>query len=280
MKKTLTTIGIWIGAQITVTLIFMIAAMIMKMDINSILAPSLLVSDFLVIVLLLIIRYCGFKELFKGVPFNVFLFSIVFAICGMMAVDLLSTTVEIPNMLEQQFEEMSKSIWGFLGICIIGPIMEEMMMRRVILKEMEKLTKSMWWGIIISAAVFAVIHINPIQVVFAMPAGIILGWLYCKTGSLLVPICIHILNNTISFITMRIGSEKEITLNDTLGVILLIVFLVVSTAAAIWIAVYYSKKNKEEAEAIAQDMTQEEPAAPIEEQTNPEATDSSDNYQI
>lgn len=262
------------------TLIFMIAAMIMKMDINSILAPSLLVSDFLVIALLLIIRYCGFRELFKGVPFNVFIFSIVFAICGMMAVDLLSSTVEIPNILEQQFEEMSKSIWGFLGICIIGPIMEEMMMRRVILKEMEKLTKSMWWGIIISAAVFAVIHINPIQVVFAMPAGIILGWIYCKTGSLLVPICIHILNNTISFITMRIGSEKEISLHDTLGMILLIVFLVLSTIAAIWIVRYYAKKNKEEAEAMAQDMTQMESVPLSEEQTNPEATENGDNYQI
>ncbi|MBR6370893.1 MAG: CPBP family intramembrane metalloprotease [Bacteroidaceae bacterium] len=280
MKKTLTTIGIWIGSQITVTIIFMIAAMIMKMDINSILAPSLLVSDFLVIVLLLIIRYCGFKELFKGVPFDVFLISIVFAICGMMAVDLLSTTVEIPNILEQQFEEMSKSIWGFLGICIIGPIMEEIMMRRVILKEMEKLTKSMWWGIIISAALFAVIHINPIQVVFAMPAGIILGWLYCKTGSLLVPICVHILNNSIAFITMKMGSEKEINLNDTLGVILLIVFLVLSTAAAIWIVIYYSKKSKEEAESMAQDMTQLETAPIVEEQTNPEVTENGDNYQI
>ena len=130
MKKTLTTIGIWLGAQITVTVIFMIAALIMKMDMTAILAPSLLVSDFLVIVLLLILKYCGLKELFKGVPVNILLISIVFALSGMFAVDILATSVEIPNILEEQFQAMAGTVTGFLGICIIGPIMEEMMMRR------------------------------------------------------------------------------------------------------------------------------------------------------
>jgi len=208
-------------------------------------------------------KYCGIKELFKGVPFDVFLISLVFAICGMMAVDLLSTSVEIPNILEEQFKDMSKTVWGFLAICIIGPIMEEIMMRRVILKEMEKATKSMWLGIIISAAVFAVVHINPVQVVFAMPAGIILGWLYCKTGSLLVPICVHILNNSISFVSMRAESETEINLDSTLGVILLIIFLVVTTVSCIWIVRYYARLKKEQ-EALEQAAAEEAAAQPVE----------------
>ena len=169
-------------------------------------------------------------------PADILLISIVFALSGMFAVELLSTTVDIPNKLEEQFQAMAGTISGFLGICIVGPIMEEIIMRRVILKEMEKLTKSMWWGIIISSALFAIIHINPIQVVFAMPAGIFLGWLYCKTGSLLVPICIHILNNTLSFIMMSLGIDSNITLNSTLGVVLFMVFVAVSAAAGIWIA--------------------------------------------
>lgn len=263
MKKTLITIGIWIAAQLVVTVFFMIAAMIMGNDMNSILAPALLVSDFLVIIILLIMKYCGIKELFKGVPFDVFLISLVFAICGMMAVDLLSTSVEIPNILEEQFKDMSKTVWGFLAICIIGPIMEEIMMRRVILKEMEKATKSMWLGIIISAAVFAVVHINPVQVVFAMPAGIILGWLYCKTGSLLVPICVHILNNSISFVSMRAESETQINLDSTLGVILLIIFLVVTTVSCIWIVRYYARLKKEQ-EALEQAAAEEAAAQPVE----------------
>ena len=250
IKRTLVSIGIFVAAQILVSVIFIIAAMAQGMDmqtaVNSTLGPVLLVSDFLVIVILLAIKYCSFKELFQKIPADVLLISIVFALCGMFAVELLSSTVDIPNKLEEQFKMLAGTVSGFFGICIVGPIMEEIIMRRVVLKEMEKLTKSMWWGIIISSALFAIIHINPIQVVFAMPAGIFLGWLYCKTGSLLVPICIHILNNTISFITMNIGSDNEITLNSTLGVILFLVLILVSAISGIWIVRYYAKLKKQQ----------------------------------
>ena len=262
IKRTLVSIGVFIAAQILVSVIFIIAAMAHGMDIqtavNSTLGPVLLVSDFLVIVILLAIKYCSFKELFQKVPADVLLISIVFALCGMFAVELLSSTVDIPNKLEEQFKMLAGTVSGFFGICIVGPIMEEIIMRRVVLKEMEKLTKSMWWGIIISSALFAIIHINPIQVVFAMPAGIFLGWLYCKTGSLLVPICIHILNNTISFITMNIGSDNEITLNSTLGVILFLVLILVSAISGIWIVRYYAKlkKQQELEEAAASEPVQ------------------------
>ena len=124
--------------------------------------------------------------------------------------------------------------------------MEEIMMRRVILKEMQRATKSMWWGIIISSALFAIVHINPVQVVFAMPAGIILGWLYCKTGSLLVPICVHILNNSAAFITMRMDSDSTFTIKSPFGVMLTFILFFISVGAAIWIVRYYNKLRKEQ----------------------------------
>ena len=145
-------------------------------------------------------------------------------------------------------------------------------MRRIILREMEAATKSMWLGIIISSALFAIIHINPIQVVFAMPAGIFLGWVYCKTGSLLVPSCIHIINNTISFITMSIGTETEIGLDSTLGKILLIAFIAVSAVSGFWIARYYAKLKKQQE---LQEATVTEPATP--EDTAPDTLEEEKN---
>lgn len=240
IKRTLVSIGVFFVAQVVVSLIFVIAGVAQGMGImeaaTATLGKALLISDFLVIVILWILKYFRIKELFKKVPVDVLLISTVFALCGMFAVELLSTSVDIPNTLAEQFEAMAGTLSGFLGICIVGPIMEEIIMRRVILKEMAKVTKSMWWGIIISSALFAIIHVNPIQVVFAMPAGIFLGWLYCKTGSLLVPICIHIINNTFSFLTMSYGSGDEITLNSTPGVILFVAFTAISVVTGIWVA--------------------------------------------
>jgi len=250
IKKTLISIGIFLASQIVVSTIFVIAGVMQGMDIktavNSTLGMALLISDLLTIILLLLLKYCRFKELFKKVPADVLLISIVFALSGMYAVEFLSSAFEIPNKLEEQFQALAGTISGFLGVCIIGPVMEEMIMRRVILKEIAKATKSMWWGIIISSALFAIIHLNPIQVVFAMPAGIFLGWIYCKTGSLLVPICIHIINNTISFILMSVGYESRISLDSTFGVILVIILILISTVSCIWIVRYYNKLKQEQ----------------------------------
>ena len=252
IKRTLVSIGVFFAAQLLVTLLFLIAGMVQGMSMmdamTNTMGPALLISDFLVIVILLLLKYCSIRELFKKVPADVLLISIVFAMTGMYAVELVSSQFEIPNTLEEQFQAMAGTLTGFLGIGIVGPIMEEMIMRRVILKEMAKATKSMWWGIIISSALFAIIHINPIQIVFAMPAGIFLGWIYCKTGSLLVPICIHIINNTISFVLMSVGTEGEgeFSLNSTLGVILLISFTLICVVSCIWINRYYAKIKKEQ----------------------------------
>ena len=250
IKRTLVSIGIYLVAQILITIIFLIAGIVQGMDMKNALyevaGPALLVSDFLVIVVLLLLKYCSIKELFKRVPAHVLLISIIFAMTGMYAVELVSSQFDIPNNLEELFQSMAGTVSGFLGICIVGPIMEEMIMRRVILKEMAKATKSMWWGIIISSALFAIIHGNPIQIVFAMPAGIFLGWVYCKTGSLLVPICIHIINNTVSFLLMSAGIESNLSLNSTLGMILFISFVLISTVSCIWIVRYYAKIRKEQ----------------------------------
>ena len=250
IKRTLVSIGVFFAAQILVSLIFLIAGMVQGMGMmeamTATLGPALLISDFLVIVILLLLKYCSIRELFKKVPADVLFISIVFAMSGMYAVELVSSQFEIPNTLEEQFQAMAGTLTGFLGIGIVGPIMEEMIMRRVILKEMAKATKSMWWGIIISSALFAIIHGNPIQIVFAMPAGIFLGWVYCKTGSLLVPICIHIINNTVSFLLMSAGIESNLSLNSTLGMILFISFVLISTVSCIWIVRYYAKIKKEQ----------------------------------
>lgn len=270
IRKTVITLAVWFGIQVLVSLIGVFAALIKGEAVTSILAPALLVSDFVVIVVLLILRYCRFKDLFKTIPADVFLISVAMGLCTMFAVDLLAQPIDLPNFLEEQFQQMSRSWTGFLGICIIGPIMEEMMMRRVILKEMRKLTHSMWWGIIISAAIFSVIHVNPVQVVFAMPAGIVLGWLYCKTGTLLVPICIHILNNSFSFITMRMESETEIELSSPIGMLLLTVALLVSIGTTVWLVRYFARSNQAD--------IQKEPAAQTE-QTGSKGAFSGNNYE-
>lgn len=273
IKKTLVTLGLWLGIQILVLLTFKVVSIYNHTDFNSMTAQMLLISDGLIAISLIILRYCKIREMFTLVPKKAFVLSLVMAISALFAFDMLFQVLDIPDIFEQQFLEMTKSWAGFIGICIVGPIMEEIMMRRVIMTEIAKATGHVWWGIIISAAIFSVIHGNPIQMVFALPAGIIFGWLYHKTGSLFVPICIHIINNTISFFAIKFNLDLQISLSDTLGTIIFLVLTVISIISIILIHTFYSDKAQEEA------AIQEEPAVPEEKTSSSKGTFSGDNYE-
>lgn len=273
IKKTLVTLGLWLGIQIIVLLTFKVVSIYNHTDFNSMTAQMLLISDGLIAISLIILRYCKIREMFTLVPKKAFVLSLVMAISALFAFDMLFQVLDIPDIFEQQFLEMTKSWAGFIGICIVGPIMEEIMMRRVIMTEIAKATGHVWWGIIISAAIFSVIHGNPIQMVFALPAGIIFGWLYHKTGSLFVPICIHIINNTISFFAIKFNLDLQISLSDTLGTIIFLVLTVISIVSIILIHTFYSDNAQEEA------AIQEEPAVPEEKTSSSKGTFSGDNYE-
>lgn len=273
IKKTLVTLGLWLGIQIIVLLTFKVVSIYNHTDFNSMTAQMLLISDGLIAISLIILRYCKIREMFTLVPKKAFVLSLVMAISALFAFDMLFQVLDIPDIFEQQFLEMTKSWAGFIGICIVGPIMEEIMMRRVIMTEIAKATGHVWWGIIISAAIFSVIHGNPIQMVFALPAGIIFGWLYHKTGSLFVPICIHIINNTISFFAIKFNLDLQISLFDTLGTIIFLVLTVISIVSIIRIHAFYSDNAQEEA------AIQEEPDIPEEKASSSKGTFSGDNYE-
>ena len=58
-------------------------------------------------------------------------------------------------------------------------------------------------AIIISALVFGLVHFNPWQFIGAFLLGLVLGVVYFKTKSLLMPILLHFFNNTIAAIMMK-----------------------------------------------------------------------------
>ncbi|GMT97219.1 hypothetical protein KH5H1_13380 [Corallococcus caeni] len=60
-----------------------------------------------------------------------------------------------------------------------------------------------WAGIAGAAALFGLLHLDPIHSPMALMMGLFLGWLAERTGSLRLPIFVHILNNLTSFLLSR-----------------------------------------------------------------------------
>lgn len=79
-------------------------------------------------------------------------------------------------------------------IAVLAPVVEEFMFRGVLLKRFIGKT-SVWGGILISSLVFGVLHLD---VIGAFLFGVIASLLYLRTNNLLVPIFLHIINNSLA----------------------------------------------------------------------------------
>ncbi len=81
---------------------------------------------------------------------------------------------------------------------ILAPILEEVLFRGIILKGLINNGTQPITAIIISAVIFGVVHFNPWQFAGALLLGLVLGLVYYRTNSLLVPILLHAFNNLTS----------------------------------------------------------------------------------
>ena len=114
----------------------------------------------------------------------------------------------------EMFSEIMKQMTGgplwssFLVVAIFAPIFEEWLCRGMVLRGL--LTKMKpGWAIVVSALFFAVIHANPWQALNAFMIGLVMGYVYYKTGSLILTMIIHFVNNGTSVILSHLDSMKD-----------------------------------------------------------------------
>jgi hypothetical protein len=99
-------------------------------------------------------------------------------------------------------QRLVSGIAGILNACIFAPIGEEIGFRGIILGGLLKTRCRPWIAILISAIVFASFHGFGVHFVTAMLFGILVGWLYWRTGSIIPGIIIHMVNNSLTAIDL------------------------------------------------------------------------------
>lgn len=126
----------------------------------------------------------------------------------MVIIDLITELIPIPESFVKIFEDMNQpNIFSFLTIVILAPILEELLFRGIILEAFLK-NYSPWKAIIWSAIIFGIVHFNPLQTIGTSIAGILIGWAYVKTNSLIPGIMIHFINNLIAY-SMMVFSQNN-----------------------------------------------------------------------
>lgn len=81
-------------------------------------------------------------------------------------------------------------------VALIGPLAEEIVFRGVVYAALRRR-----WGVgralLGSSSVFAVLHLDPIALAPIFVMGLLLGWLYEQTGSLIPSMTVHFVHNSV-----------------------------------------------------------------------------------
>ncbi|GAA0862594.1 hypothetical protein GCM10008917_08490 [Paraclostridium tenue] len=117
------------------------------------------------------------------------------------------------NNFESSFVSKYINSGGLIGIIIIciqivivGPILEELVFRGILLKSLlKKYYNKPLKAILYSSIVFAIVHFNLIQGITAFGGAILLGFIYYYTKSIKICILLHLINNLLVIIPMPIN---------------------------------------------------------------------------
>ena len=152
---------------------------------------------------------------------QIVLITVAVTYATMMAADLpnylnyrFTSSIPALSSADDKFVELMGNMLGgpfwstFLLAAIFAPIFEEWLCRGMVLRGL--LTKMKpGWAIVVSALFFALIHMNPWQALNAFIIGVIMGYIYYKTGSLWLTMLIHFVNNGTSVVMAQFTSFDE-----------------------------------------------------------------------
>ena len=96
----------------------------------------------------------------------------------------------------------NKIIILIVASCIIGPIIEEIIFRKLLLKKL-LIKYGERKAILIEVIIFSILHLNITEAIYAFIIGIVLSNIYLKENKLIYPIIIHSFGNLFSLIIYK-----------------------------------------------------------------------------
>jgi len=153
------------------------------------------------------------RDYLRSKPWLVVVWTIILSLGTILPSEwiLESLQVRMSEAQVQMFEQIMGKPMGYIAIGILAPIAEEMCFRGAILRKLLTMfpKRQHWIAIAVSAVLFALAHFNVVQSLHAFLIGLLLGWLYYRTDSILPGIVFHWINNTVAYVMFNIMPQMD-----------------------------------------------------------------------
>lgn len=100
------------------------------------------------------------------------------------------------------FLAQRKNVWCVLLLCVVGPLCEELVFRKGIVRELFLKGCPGLLAAALGALSFAVVHGNWVQGIPAFVVGTLLGLLFLRTGNLRLCLPAHVANNVLALLLL------------------------------------------------------------------------------
>ena len=107
--------------------------------------------------------------------------------------NIASVTPTMPDILPELPDRITLIV-RLLSLTFVASIFEELLFRGVIMQSLRRYGDI--FALVVSSALFALTHQNMVQAPNAFVVGMVFGYFTLRTGTLIVPIVMHLVNNT------------------------------------------------------------------------------------
>lgn len=219
MKNSIIYLIVFIGIQCGVTLgvqkLWQVATG--SPDITAaMLIVSMTVFSVVTLAVFLLARWAGFSnDYLKSRPWTVLVWCAVAAAGAVVPSTWLQEQMpELPDLMTKEFDMILRDRFGYVAVGLLAPMAEEIVFRGAILRSLLKWNRHHWLGIATSALLFALVHGNPAQMPHAFLVGLLLGWMYYRTDSVVPGVIYHWVNNTIAYILYNVLPDPNASLME------------------------------------------------------------------
>ncbi len=139
---------------------------------------------------------------------------------GIHLPDLLQGVEDWMRRMEEQAESITDSFLQFRApgdlwinlfvIAVLPGIGEELLFRGVIQRLFSEWTRSVHWGILITAVLFSMSHVQFFGFIPRLLMGVLFGYMLVWSGSLWYPVIAHFTNNALAVVYYYLAAEGRV----------------------------------------------------------------------